>query len=66
MQKCNKQILKALDLWRWLIILADVGEGDAKDDSCILLYSVIRDCAYKIRKQAEAEMENHKTRGVWK
>ena len=61
-EKCNHNILKALELARRLTILADEGEVDAKDDSCAVLYGVIRDCGYKIRRQAERERQAHVAR----
>jgi len=64
-RKCNKHILDALDLACRLTILADEGETDAQDDSCVVLYGVIRDCAYKIRKLAEQERDAHIARGIW-
>jgi hypothetical protein len=63
---CNKHIKEALESARRLIILADEGEAGSEDDGCVLLYSVIRDCAYKIRTQAEREKDAHKARGHWK
>lgn len=65
-EACNRQIKQALELARKLIILADEGEAVSQDDGCVLLYSVIRDCAYKIRTQGEREKEAHKARGLWK
>ena len=62
---CNKHILDALELARKLTIVADEGERDAEDDSCVVLYGVIRDCAYKIRRQAEQERQAHIARGAW-
>ena len=65
MRKCNKHIFDALELSRKLTIIADEGERDAEDDSCVVLYGIIRDCAYKIRRRAEGEREKHITRGIW-
>ncbi len=65
MRKCNQHILAALELARKLTILADEGETDAEDNSCVVLYGIIRDCAYKIRQQAEHERELHVARGMW-
>ena len=62
---CNQQIKQALEEARKLTILADEGEAKSRDDGCVLLYSVIRDCAYKIRTQAEREKNEHAKRGVW-
>ena len=61
----NEHIKKALEEARKLTILADEGEANSRDDGCVLLYSVVRDCAYKIRTQAEREKKAHEERGVW-
>lgn len=63
--QCNKQIIDALEIARRLIILADEGETETSDDGCVLLYSVIRDSAYKIRTQAEREKTEHIKQGKW-
>ena len=62
---CNTHIREAFELARQLIILADEGEADSQDDGCILLYGIIRDCAYKIRAQAEGEREAHRAKDFW-
>ncbi len=64
-KNCNSHIKKALDAALKLTILADEGEANSRDDGCVLLYSVVRDCAYKIRTQAEREKNEHAKRGVW-
>lgn len=63
--KCNRHILDVLELSRQLIIVADEGERDAEDDSCVVLYGVVRDCAYRMRCRAEQEREAHIARGIW-
>ena len=65
MQACNKHIRQALEFARKLTVLADEGEAESQDDGCMLLYSVVRDCAYKIRAQAEREKEAHRVQGIW-
>lgn len=65
MKECNENILKVLDLAREMIVLSDKGGADSEDDSCIMLYGVIRDSAYRIRKLAEDEKVSHKTNGNW-
>ena len=42
---------------RKLTLLADRGEGQCEDDGCIVLFGVVRDCAYSIRKAVERERE---------
>jgi hypothetical protein len=65
MKECNENILKVLDLAREMIVVSDKGGADSEDDSCIMLYGVIRDSAYKIRQLAENEKESHKSNGTW-
>ena len=65
-EKCSRNIMEALELARRLVILADEGEIAAMDDSCVVLYGIIRDSAYKIRHQAEQERERHIAKGAWK
>ena len=62
---CNENIRKALELARELTVLADEGDSNGEDDGCHVLYGVIRDCAYKIRAQAEREREAHRAKGAW-
>jgi hypothetical protein len=62
---CNNHIRKALEAVKTLMVLADEGEAASTDDGCVVLYSVVRDCAYKIRAEAERERDAHKARGQW-
>jgi len=56
----NKQILKALEIADDLMDFANNEAGLADEAGCGTLFAVMRDCAYKIRRQAEAEHEAHK------
>lgn len=53
-------IREALELTRRMIILADEGEAHAQDDGCVVLFGVVRDSAYRIRREAEREREVHR------
>ncbi len=64
-RRCNQHIRKAMEMAKQLTILADKGDLDSEDDGCHILYGVVRDCAYKIRAQAERECEVHKLNGKW-
>ena len=60
MNKTNDRLItKALELARRLTALADEGEAKSKDDGCVVLYSVIRDAAYRVRNRAEQERKLH-------
>ena len=46
--------------------LADEGDGVREDTGCGVLYGIIRDSAFKIKKLAETERDNHIKKGWWK
>jgi len=58
----DKFIRDALETARALTILADECEGEVVDDGCLLVISVIRDAAEKIRRVATMEKEEHQNR----
>ena len=61
----SKHIVEALRLVRHMIILAEDGDAEAVDDGCRILFASVRDCAYRIRAEAEREREAHKKMGIW-
>lgn len=61
----NCNIRRTMELTRQMIILADEGEAAARDDGCAVLYGVVRDCAYRIRSEAERERDRHQVAGRW-
>lgn len=65
MKSYNECIKRVLDLSREMIILADEGQAAAEDDGCRLLYGVLQDCAYKLRKKAEEEKDAHCRTDRW-
>ena len=64
-EQCNAFIRQTLECARQLIILADEGEAASKDDGCAVLYGVVRDCAYRMRAEAERERDSHRNKGRW-
>jgi len=63
--QANKCIRRALRIARTLMSVADEGDVQMRDDGCAVLYCVMRDCAYRLRKQAEREREAHRAKGIW-
>ncbi|MCK5340639.1 MAG: hypothetical protein KAJ60_06165 [Desulfobulbaceae bacterium] len=52
--KHEKELIEeVLRLVREMIILSDEGHAAAEDDGCRLLYSILQDCAYRIKMEAE-------------
>ena len=65
MKACNKHIIRTLELTEKMIDLADRGDADREDTGCGVLYGILRDSAYKLRKLAEKEKEAHIRKGQW-
>lgn len=66
MRPCNESIEKTIELVKKMLDLADEGDATREDTNCGVLYSVLRDSAYKIKQLAEAEREAHIKKGWWK
>ncbi len=55
---CMQQFLAALELAEEMIRMADrVVDTIGDDDGCLVVYGVIKDCAYKIKKVAQRELQ---------
>ncbi|CAB1074863.1 hypothetical protein D1AOALGA4SA_2683 [Olavius algarvensis Delta 1 endosymbiont] len=65
MRPCNLHIINTLKLVDKMICLADRGDADREDNGCGILYGVLRDSAYKLKKLAEEEKLNHVRKGLW-
>ena len=66
MKACDRNIKSTLQLTAEMIKLANKGDIDREDNGCGILYGILRDCAYKLKKLAETEKENHIKKGWWK
>jgi len=66
MKPCDESIKKTLEMIEIMLNLANNGDAVREDPGCGVLYGVLRDSAYKIKKLAEAEKEAHKKKGWWK
>ncbi len=66
MKPCNENIKKTIALADQMIDLSDAGDADREDVGCGILYGILRDSAYRIKKTAEAEKLAHMKKGSWK
>ena len=66
MRACNDNIQKTLQLTDKMIELAEMGDAEREDTGCGILYGVLLDSAYKLKRLAEKEKENHIKKGWWK
>ena len=63
---CDQNIHEALLLADRMLDLADRGDQEREDAGCGILYGILRDSAYKIKKIAEKERQSHIRKGMWK
>ena len=63
---CDINIKKTLQLTDQMIELAEMGDAQREDTGCGILYGVLLDSAYKLKRLAEKEKENHIKKGWWK
>jgi len=61
----NENLNKVLRLTREMLATADEGDRDRNDDSCGILYGILRDMAYRLRTVTEEECQKHKDAGKW-
>jgi len=64
-KSCDNNIKDTIQLAKDMIDLANKGDLEREDTGCGILYGVLRDCAYKLKKLAETEKENHIRKGWW-
>lgn len=61
----NENLKKTIRLTREMLALADEGDRDRNDDSCGILYGILRDTAYRLRELAKEECAKHQHSGKW-
>jgi len=65
MRPCDESIRKTLGLVDTMLELADEGDEVREDNGCGVLFGVLRDSAFKLKKLAESERDAHKKKGWW-
>lgn len=66
MRQCDEVLQRTLELVDLMAEIADQGDEMREDVGCGVLYGVLRDSAYKIKKLAEGERQAHIRKGWWK
>lgn len=65
MKKCDQNIKATLELVQRMIDLASREELEPDDIGCGIMYGMMLDAAYQLKKIAEIERENHIRKGWW-
>jgi hypothetical protein len=63
MKPCDKNLKSTLQLTDKMIELANKGDVEREDTGCGILYGVLLDSAYKLKKLAECEKQRHIQKG---
>lgn len=61
----NENLRRLKRLTNDMVALADEGDRSRDDPSCGILYGILRDTAYRLRKLTEQECEQHRKTGKW-
>ena len=64
-ERANENLLRVIRLTQEMLALADEGDRDRLDDSCGILFGIVRDAAWRLRKHAETECREHRASGRW-
>ena len=59
--KNEKLIDEAIELTEKMLLMAENGTVACEDDGCLLIFGIIRDCGYKIRRIIREEHINGST-----
>jgi hypothetical protein len=65
MARTNECLKKTLELAELMLQVADEGDAARQDVGCGVLYGLLRDSGYRIKKLAEAERQAHIKKGGW-
>jgi hypothetical protein len=65
MKMCNEMLRRTLALTEQMVEIANQGDEAREDVGCGVLYGLLRDSAFKIRKVTEEEIEAHVRKGRW-
>ncbi|MBW1735698.1 MAG: hypothetical protein JRF51_16690 [Deltaproteobacteria bacterium] len=66
MRPCDESIKETIVLAEQMLKAADRGDAVREDNGCGVLYGILRDSAFKIKKLAEVERDAHIKKGWWK
>lgn len=65
LKPCDKNIKETFKLVDLMIDLANRGDEEREDVGCGIIYGILRDSAFKIKKLADQEKAAHIRKGWW-
>ncbi|VTR69986.1 conserved hypothetical protein [Desulfosarcina cetonica] len=64
-RRCDHNLKEVILLAERMIQLANQGDDDREDTGCGILFGMLRDSGYKIKRLAEDEKIKHIAKGWW-
>jgi hypothetical protein len=64
-KRCDHNLKKTIELVDSMIELANEGDAYREDVGCGILFGIMRDTAYRLKKLAEEEKQKHIKKGWW-
>ncbi len=58
-ERVKNPVCSANEIADKIIIAADQNEINCEDDTCLLAYSILRDCGYQIKRILHEEVSQH-------
>jgi|GEM_PF-850908 len=65
MTEINRKIIHVLELSNELLEVGNDGIECQVDNSCGILFGILRDCAFRLQQLAEKEIELHQQNGLF-
>lgn len=66
MRPCDENLRRTFEVVALMLKVSDEGDAVREDTGCGVLYAVLRDAAFKVKKLADAERLAHIRKGWWK
>ena len=59
MKDYNENVARLAGIATEMIAVSDKGHAECRDENCVSLFGLAKDCAYRIRTAAEKESREH-------
>lgn len=58
----NQNVKRLAEVAAELIAVADKGHDECRDENCVSLFGLAKDCGYRIKMEAQREIEAHESK----
>jgi hypothetical protein len=64
MREENINLKHLIEMATAMVALADKGNNECRDENCVSLFGLAKDCAYRVRTAAVNELASHEERDL--